>query len=157
MLEVAGSATPGWRVSLPVAGANRRTGCWRAVCRAGRAWREVRGGLYVVDRGGQVLCAGPAARLGARRSDRSDTLGAAPSSLPNPRHIVSYAPIKGTQLGVVVEEERARLIAPAFSFLVAISALMMVGLFISFWLLWIGFRRISSPTGRRHRTGQGVA
>ena len=124
-----------------------KTKNWDAAspCTALRALAgEVRGGLYIVDRSGQVLCAGPTARLEPGNPVEA-TLGAAPSSLPNPRYIASYAPIEDTQLGVVVEEERARLIAPTISFLIAISALMIVGLFISFWLLWIGFNRISAP------------
>ena len=110
------------------------------------------GEMYVVDPDGQILCASAAAALSAGAfiegvpglSSESDQ-AFPPSAIQDRHRIVAYAPIAGTSWGVILEEPRSSLVAPAYSFLVAISALMIVGLFISFLLLLIGFRRISWP------------
>jgi two-component system sensor histidine kinase UhpB len=124
--------------------------------------------LYVVDPDGQVLCASPDARLpiGAQVDYALGELGrqdseSVASALRDPGHTVSYAPIPGTSWGVILEEARSVLLGPTYSFLIAISALMIVGLFISFWLLWVGFHRISWPLvavteqARRVAAGEG--
>jgi two-component system sensor histidine kinase UhpB len=124
--------------------------------------------LYVVDQGGRVLCASPDARLPAgARVDyalaelRSQGSELAASALRDPGYTVSYAPIPGTSWVVILEEARSVLLGPTYSFLIAISALMIVGLFISFWLLWVGFHRISWPLvavteqARRVAAGEG--
>ncbi|MBN1641011.1 MAG: sensor histidine kinase [Anaerolineae bacterium] len=108
--------------------------------------------LYVVDVEGRVLCASPTARLsvgqvydgipGAANDDNSARLV---PSLSARGYLVSWAPIAGTSWRLVQEEARAALVAPTYAFLIAISALMIVGLVISFWLLWLGFNRISWP------------
>lgn len=97
--------------------------------------------LYVVDENGRVVCA----------SDRS--AGVAVLAIPSGdkgafqdrRHIISYASIPRSTRRVVLEEPLSNLAAPTFSFMVAITALMIVGLFVSFGLLWLGFYRISWP------------
>ncbi len=108
--------------------------------------------LYIVDVDGRVLCASPTARLtvgslvgGA--ADASAGEGASPRapSLSARGYFVSSAPIEGTSWYVVQEEARAAVFAPTYAFLIAISALMIVGLVIAFWLLWLGFNRISWP------------
>jgi signal transduction histidine kinase len=129
---------------------------------------EAQGTLYVIDRGGQILCASPGARLpvGSPVDYELGELGspgpgAVASALRDPGYTVSYAPIPGTSWRVILEEARSALLGPTYSFLIAISALMIVGLFISFWLLWIGFHRLSWPLvavteqARRVAAGEG--
>jgi two-component system sensor histidine kinase DegS len=107
---------------------------------------------YIVDPDWQILCAQDGARLpvGAQIDHNLDSVddGASGRAVPSLRDhgfSVSYAPIPGTSWTIVLEEARSSLLAPTYSFLIAISALMIVGLFISFWLLWLGFNRISWP------------
>jgi signal transduction histidine kinase len=129
---------------------------------------ESQGTLYVIDPGGQILCASPGARLpvGSPVDYELGELGSpdpgsAASALRDPGYTVSYAPIPGTSWGVILEEARSALLGPTYSFLIAISALMVVGLFISFWLLWVGFHRLSWPLvavteqARRVAAGEG--
>lgn len=111
---------------------------------------QVKGTLYVVDENGRILCAPPQARLSAGMQidhDLTTLVGDASASAAESRrrHIASYAPVPGTSWGVVLEEARADLISPTYSFLISIAALMIVGLFVSFWLLLIGFTRIAWP------------
>jgi signal transduction histidine kinase len=107
---------------------------------------------YLVDQNGRVLCASTGARLAVGAeidydlipiSAQGSELGV--GNLRAPRYGVSFAPIPTTLWRVVLEEARSALFASTYSFLIAISALMIVGLFISFWLLWIGFSHISRP------------
>jgi signal transduction histidine kinase len=124
---------------------------------------QVQGSMYIVQRDGQILCASGQARLPVGASlDHADVLyphltpfleqesqpgspTIAASTLPMPRYILSYAPIAGTPWVVLLEEQRANIIAPTYSFVIALSALMIVGLAMAFWLLLIGFQRISWP------------
>jgi two-component system sensor histidine kinase UhpB len=108
--------------------------------------------LYIVDADGLVLCASSAAHLsagqafdGAPESLSGDNTGRLVPSLSARGYIVSSAAIAGTPWYVVQEEARATLVTPTHTFLIAISALTIVGLVISFWLLWLGFHRISWP------------
>ncbi len=97
--------------------------------------------LYIVDEEGEVVCA----------SGRSVTLQEL--SLPtgdrgafqDRKHIIAYASLPHSAHRVVLEEPLSNLAAPTFSFMVAITALMIAGLFVSFGLLWLGFYRISWP------------
>jgi signal transduction histidine kinase len=129
---------------------------------------ESQGTLYVIDQGKQILCASPDARLPVGSlvdyelvESGSPGSGSVASALRDPGYTVSYAPIPGTSWGVILEEARSALLGPTYSFLIAISALMIVGLIISFWLLWVGFHRISWPLvavteqARRVAAGEG--
>jgi signal transduction histidine kinase len=124
------------------------------VCAASRSMSQrLRGTVEIVDREGNVLCeaqsVGPVVRspgaydLETLRGDR----GAEPvaTTLREPGHIVSYAAIPNSSWGVIVQESRSELLSPTYSFLIAITAFTVVALFISFWLLWVGFNRISWP------------
>jgi signal transduction histidine kinase len=128
---------------------------------------QVTASLYIVDADGAVLCASPGARLSA--DDRVEYALSALlpgqsielNAISRERHIVSYAPVPGTSLGILLEERRIHLVAPTYSFLVAVSAVMAAGLIMVFWLLLIGFQRISWPLSavteqaRRVAAGQG--
>lgn len=103
---------------------------------------------YLVDAEGRVLCASSDTELAEDTYDLALIESAATAfspSLTARGYIVSYAPIDGAPWGIVLEEARAALFAPSYPFLVAITALMIVGLFISFWVLLVGFNRISLP------------
>jgi signal transduction histidine kinase len=103
---------------------------------------------YMVDGEGRVLCASPGTESAGGTYNLASIESAASAFAPSltaSGYIVSYAPIRGAPWGIVLEEARAALFAPSYPFLVAITALMIVGLFISFWLLLLGFNRISSP------------
>jgi len=104
----------------------------------------IHGTVYVSDAAGTILCAPPGARLHVGNTIEPQA-ALSPAPWPGPQALVSHAPLSGTALWVTVEEERAHLIAPTYSFLIAISALMIAGLLMSFWLVLIGFNRISSP------------
>lgn len=108
--------------------------------------------FYVVDGSGQIHCAPPGAPRAVGDNVDYDLAAvkkedALPdtSSLRDLDYSVSYAPIPGTPWGVLLQEARSAFLAPTYSFLVAISALTVVVLFTSFWLLWVGFHRISWP------------
>ena len=110
------------------------------------------GAWYVLDQEQRVLCASDGARLSVgavfdHELDGTVVPGAdlAASNLRERAYSVSLASIPGTSWSLALEEARSALLAPTYSFLIAISALMIVGLFISFWLLWVGFNRISWP------------
>ncbi|MFL7808800.1 MAG: ATP-binding protein [Anaerolineae bacterium] len=103
---------------------------------------------YLVDGEGRVLCASPGAELTGGTYDLASIESAASAfspSLTARGYVTSYAPVRGASWGIVLEEARAALFAPSYPFLVAITALMIVGLFISFWVLLVGFNRISLP------------
>jgi signal transduction histidine kinase len=103
---------------------------------------------YLVDGQGRVLCASagtePAGGTYELAPIESDGSAFSPS-LTARGYIVSYAPVRGAPWGIVLEEARAALFAPSYPFLVAITALMIVALFTAFWVLLVGFNRISSP------------
>lgn len=107
--------------------------------------------LYGVDAEGRVVCTAPGAQwaIGDRLPYQSG-MGTPQARANTPRlagsePIVSSVPIPSTPWRLVLAEDRAHLAAPTYSLLIAISALLIVGLFISFWLLLVGFNRISQP------------
>jgi two-component system sensor histidine kinase UhpB len=111
-----------------------------------------RGAWYVLDQDRQVLCVSSGARLSVGAAfdyhlGKIEPPGPdlATSSLREQAYRVSLATIPGTPWSLALEEARSALLARTYSFLIAISALMIVGLFISFWLLWVGFNRIAWP------------
>jgi signal transduction histidine kinase len=114
---------------------------------------KFRGTVYIVDQEGDILCAPESApRVGSMALD--DGLAALGEQHNAPQgtaafresgYSVSYATIPNTSWGVIVQESRSGLLSPTYSFLVAITAFTVVALFISFWLLWVGFNRISWP------------
>jgi signal transduction histidine kinase len=113
---------------------------------------QAAGSLYLVDRSGQVVCASQAARLSpgtavdyASTTFLDQPLIARHAAPPGSGVIAAYAPVETTSWAVLLEEEHTHLVATTYSFLIAISALMLVGLVVSFWLLLIGFHRISWP------------
>jgi two-component system sensor histidine kinase UhpB len=93
---------------------------------------RAKGTLYVTDGDDQIVCAPQDIVLAASTTDSR-------------RYFRSSAPIPGTSWFVVLQEARSDIVMPTYSFLIAISALMIFGLFTSFWLLLIGFNRISWP------------
>jgi signal transduction histidine kinase len=115
--------------------------------------KRFRGTVYIVDREDGILCAPESAGLAGGVSLVYDlqTLIAdsdaepVATTLRESGYIVSYAAVPDSSWVVIVQESRLELLSPTYSYLIAITAFTIVALFISFWLLWVGFSRISWP------------
>jgi len=115
--------------------------------------KQIRGTLYIVSGNGQIVCASSGARLtigmtlenDLRSLIAPDRAASLSSTLGDSPYIASAAPIADTPWTVLLEESRANVFAPTYSFLIAMSTLMFALLVFAFLILWFGIQRIVEP------------
>ena len=116
---------------------------------------------YLVNTDQEIVCASPEARfrpgqiIGYDLDESVAALGVA--DLRSRRYSASYVLIPDTPWGLVLEESRDSMLSPTYALVMALSALTIVGLVLAFWLLFLGFNRISWPLQAVTEQAQRVA
>lgn len=116
---------------------------------------------YLVDAEQEIVCAAPDARLRPGTVIDYDldepVAGLDVADLRSRRYSASFVLIPDTPWGLVLEESRASMLSPTYALVMSLSALTIVGLVLAFWLLFLGFNRISWPLQAVTEQAQRVA